>query len=95
MNVVFLALKTHPYLLLEPTPATNAMIIPSGETVHSGDNTVPYVSLSYAHNWLEDEKGREGGQRWEEHKPEVTHPLPYLYESVLLSVTLFLVPSLP
>jgi hypothetical protein len=46
-----------------------------GETIHSGDNTVPYVSLSYAHNWLEDEKGKEGNKRWEEHKPEV----PFLY----------------
>jgi hypothetical protein len=51
---------------------TDVMIITSGETVHSGDNTVPYVSLSYAHNWLEDEKGKEGGKRWEENKPEVS-----------------------
>jgi hypothetical protein len=49
---------------------------------------VPYVSLSYAHNWLEDDKGNEGGKRWEEHKPEVSclYMLLYCYN---LNIYLF------
>lgn len=42
---------------------------------HSGDITVPYVSLSYAHVWLSSHP--EGIARtWEEHKPEKVHTRP-------------------
>jgi hypothetical protein len=39
-----------------------------GEVHHSGDGSVPYVSLAYAHSWLED-----GDERWEEHRPAAIH----------------------
>lgn len=50
----------------------------------SGDVTVPYLSLSYAHAWLDvDADGREtvggesddgaGPRRWHEHRPERVH----------------------
>lgn len=50
----------------------------SEEQVHSGDNTVPYVSLSHAHKWLEDDstsstKEKEENKKWTELRPEVTH----------------------
>ena len=50
----------------------------SENQVHSGDNTVPYVSLSHAHKWLEDDSGssskdKELNKKWTEHRPEVTH----------------------
>ena len=50
----------------------------SEDQVHSGDNTVPYVSLSHAHKWLEDDSGSssrdvELNKKWTERRPEVTH----------------------
>ena len=43
--------------------------------VHSGDNTVPYVSLSAAKRWLQDDSGgrEEENKKWTEHRPEVVH----------------------
>ena len=43
--------------------------------VHSGDNTVPYVSLSAAHRWLEDDSGgkEEDNKKWTEKRPEIIH----------------------
>ena len=47
----------------------------SEKQVHSGDNTVPYVSLSAAHRWLEDDSGgrEEDNKRWVENRPEIIH----------------------
>jgi hypothetical protein len=41
----------------------------------SGDVTVPYVSLSFAHTWLEDNVNKISNEtvRWEEHIPEKTN----------------------
>lgn len=55
--------------------------IGKGRTIHTsaqhrtGDVTVPYLSLSYAHAWLEGEEG-EGGEeprRWHERRDEKVH----------------------
>ena len=47
----------------------------SEKQVHSGDNTVPYVSLSAAHRWLKDDSGgkEENNKRWIENRPEIVH----------------------
>ena len=50
----------------------------SEDLVHSGDNTVPYVSLSHAKKWLDDDsssstKDKELNKRWTENRAEVTH----------------------
>jgi hypothetical protein len=37
----------------------------SGHQKHSGDNTVPYVSLSYAKNWLSDDTNRNKREKGE------------------------------
>jgi hypothetical protein len=42
------------------------------EQKHSGDYTVPYVSLSYAHTWL-DGGTEEDNKRWHEHRPRIVH----------------------
>ena len=43
-----------------------------GRAHRSGDGSVPYLSLQFAHSWLE-------GERWEEHRPaRVRHPWPKL-----------------
>lgn len=40
------------------------------EQHHTGDVTVPYLSLSYAHAWLDE---GEDIVKWEEYRPEVVH----------------------
>lgn len=66
--------KTEIYSALQ-TSKINSMtqsrkkFVRNGQQHHSGDYTVPYLSLSFAHTWLDG----PDNQRWEEYRPEVVH----------------------
>lgn len=55
---------------LNPNHKQRKRFIRDGEQHHSGDFTVPYVSLSYAHTWLSEKNN--GTDTWVEYRPEVT-----------------------
>ena len=66
--------KTEIYSALQ-TSKINSMtqsrrrFVRNGQQHHSGDYTVPYMSLSFAHTWLDG----PDNVRWEEYRPEVVH----------------------
>ena len=66
--------KTEIYSALQ-TSKFNSMtqsrrrFVRNGQQHHSGDYTVPYLSLSFAHTWLDG----PDNVKWEEYRPEVVH----------------------